>query len=720
MGFRITTWNVNGIRNPFGYQPWREKRTFQAMFDLLEADIVVMQETKIQRKDLTDDMVLVPGWDVYFSLPRHKKGYSGVAIYTRNATCAPIRAEEGILGVLRPPKSSTQFRNLPEDQRIGGYPRPEQLSGNIDELLLDSEGRCVILEFPAFVLLGVYSPANRDESRAEFRMEFLQALDARVRNLVSEGKQVILVGDLNVSRSEADSTNLVENLRKEGLSMEEWMNLPSRRLFNHLVFGGTVQGDRDEGREQPVLWDLCREFHPAREGMNTCWDTKRNTRPANNGSRIDYVLCSDGLREWFTEADIQEGLMGSDHCPVFATLADVVTTGKEKVSLSNLVNPAGMFDRDGRRLREWHPKDILPLSAKLIPEFDRRQSIRDMFTKKAGAKPLSYPSSLGASEFTPEGEPAGDLLARPEQHGSKTKTSHAADHGLGLSDARHSAKSGLLTQSGSEAPSTPSSTKRAAGSVDRACPPSPKRNKAIDGGAATPTATPTPTTTTTSTTTTNTTPTIRTSTISRSSSSSTSLGAAERKNARSSRAGAKGQTTLQGFFQPSSTKRVTGRGDGDATASASANTSAPFSCKQTTTAAAARPSEPLSSHQAELTSATGKLPLERSGTDWAEDTPDAVTPALEASAHPMGADRVVFDPILAKESWSKLLGRRKLPRCEHNEPCISLVTKRPGVNCGRSFYICARPLGPSGEKERGSEWRCGTFIWSSDWNGSPS
>jgi AP endonuclease-2 len=39
------------------------------MFDILEADIVV-----IQRKDLRDDMVLVPGWDVFFSLPKHKKG----------------------------------------------------------------------------------------------------------------------------------------------------------------------------------------------------------------------------------------------------------------------------------------------------------------------------------------------------------------------------------------------------------------------------------------------------------------------------------------------------------------------------------------------------------------------------------------------------------------------------------------------------------------------
>lgn len=71
---RITTWNVNGIRNPFGYQPWRATRSFSTMFDILEADIVIMQELKIQRKDLGDDMVLVNGWDCFFSLPKHKKG----------------------------------------------------------------------------------------------------------------------------------------------------------------------------------------------------------------------------------------------------------------------------------------------------------------------------------------------------------------------------------------------------------------------------------------------------------------------------------------------------------------------------------------------------------------------------------------------------------------------------------------------------------------------
>lgn len=44
------------------------------MFDILEADIVVFQEAKIQRKDLDDGLVLVQGWDCYFSLPKYKKG----------------------------------------------------------------------------------------------------------------------------------------------------------------------------------------------------------------------------------------------------------------------------------------------------------------------------------------------------------------------------------------------------------------------------------------------------------------------------------------------------------------------------------------------------------------------------------------------------------------------------------------------------------------------
>ncbi|KAI1379179.1 DNase I-like protein [Hypoxylon crocopeplum] len=607
MGVRITSWNVNGIRNPFGYQPWREKRTFEAMFDILEADIIVMQETKIQRKDLQDDMVLVPGWDVYFSLPRHKKGYAGVAIYTRNSVCMPIKAEEGITGVLCPPNSSTKFRDLPPDQQIGGYPKPGQLTGLVDETTLDSEGRCVILEFPAFVLIGTYSPANRDESRDEFRLGYLDALDVRIRNLVAMGKRVVLTGDLNVIRASIDTANVIERLRKEGMTVEDFFSTPSRRLFNQLVFEGDVLGPRDENREKPVLWDLGRLFHPAREGMFTCWDTKKNTRPANFGSRIDYVLCSDDMKDWFSESNIQEGLMGSDHCPVFATLKDIVTINGKEVHIKDIMNPPGVF-KDGVRLRDWTVKDLLPLSAKLIPEFDRRRSIKDMFFKKpATSKSTPVPVSEPSSSISKS--PVKAELSVGEQSG-ETPASHPESIA-----------------------STPSPAKRPSNSLKR-----------TPSGIA-----------------------------------STSRPQKKTKATLTKKPSSKGQSSLRGFFKPKTT----------ASQGNNSNTK----------------DDPKSIGGLDGASDT-KPPLELNNIDEAKEIPEPASPDQ------------VFDPIENKESWSKLLGKRVLPRCDHGEECISLVTKKPGVNRGRSFFICPRPLGPSGEKEKGTQWRCGTFIWSSDWNGS--
>ena len=202
------------------------------------------------------------------------------------------------------------FSELPAEHTIGGYPTPAQLAASaVDASTLDSEGRCVILEFPAFVLFGVYSPANRDETRDDFRLGFLEILDSRIRNLIRNGKRVFLTGDLNISREELDAANAEASMRKQGLTGLEFVSTPARRLLNHLLDGGKIFGDRDEGRETPVMWDICRAFHPNRKGMFTCWEQKVNARPSNCGSRIDYVLCSLAMKDWFSESNIQEGLM---------------------------------------------------------------------------------------------------------------------------------------------------------------------------------------------------------------------------------------------------------------------------------------------------------------------------------------------------------------------------------------------------------------------------
>lgn len=179
----------------------------------------------------------------------------------------------------------------------------------IDASTLDSEGRCVILEFPAFVLIGVYCPAYRDETRDTFRMDFLNVLDSRIRNLTAMGKNVVVAGDINISKQGIDAAHGIEAIRKGTMTEDEFISAPSRRLFNHLISDGVVIGERDEDREHPVLFDVCRSFHPDRTGMYTCWDQKLNARPGNYGSRIDYVLCSLGMQNWFSDSNIQEGLM---------------------------------------------------------------------------------------------------------------------------------------------------------------------------------------------------------------------------------------------------------------------------------------------------------------------------------------------------------------------------------------------------------------------------
>lgn len=561
-------------------------------------------------------------------------GYSGVVIYTRNSTCAPIRAEEGLTGVLCPPNSSTPFRDLPEDQQIGGYPTIEQLSQlELDAATLDSEGRCVILEFPAFVLLGLYCPANRDESRDSFRQSFLDLMDTRLRNLVAMGKRVVVTGDLNISAREIDQAPAAEAIRKGTLTEDDFVSAPARRLFNQLLFEGKVLGQRDEGREQPVLHDICRMFHPDRKGMYTCWEQRINARPGNYGSRIDYVLCSLDMRDWIEDSNIQEGLMvslssrylsswlindqGSDHCPVYAIFKDVVPLDGKPVNIRDIMNPPGVF-ANGERKQEYTTKLILPTSGRLIPEFDKRRSIKDMFSRKPSA--TATKGNTIATEPSPSGPQQANAanVCPPEEKPALTPTPSGSQPAQG----------GARKRSQRSEPIPPV-----------------KRSKS----------TPTPI--------------------------QGALG---------------GQKSLKGFFKPKVS--VTEQDKVGPSRESDSPGLIPDPLPETSS------NEPDNSADAQSANKIEGNP----------DSPRKGQPAAPSSQE----NETFIDPIVSKEDWSKLFSKKKAaPKCEgHQEPCISLTTKKPGVNCGRSFWICPRPLGPSGNKEKGTQWRCSTFIWASDWN----
>jgi AP endonuclease 2 len=354
------------------------------------------------------------------------------------------------------------------------------------------------------------------------------------------------------------------------------------------------------------------------------------------------------MKEWFSDSNIQEGLIGSDHCPVYATIKDIVDIDGSAVHIRDIMNPPGMF-KGGVRQRDWNTKDLLPLSAKLIPEFDRRRNIRDMFTKQP-----SLPSGDGSMSLM-KGDDKEEEIDTPRTPQTDDGVSTLSRNVSVSITPNHSAFSSTSMPSGST--SLQANGKRAADSSE-----SKPLKRSKSGGSKT------------------------TAVLAKSQPS-------------------KGQSSLKGFFKPKSVINGTAPTD-----------SCPEDDGQVSTRVAVATSSSASP------AVTLKLVDEETETQPASPLESRSTGEKSEEESPNKPFRLedqedVIDPIVAKETWSKLLSKRVVPRCEHNEPCVSYVTKKAGVNCGRSFYMCPRPLGPSGQKEKNTQWRCGTFIWSSDWMG---
>lgn len=254
---RLVSWNVNGLRAV-------EKKGFAEIFATLDADVVALQETKLQEGQIDLEF---PGYESWWSYAE-RKGYSGTVVWAKQK---PIRVLHG-LGVEH----------------------------------LDTEGRIVALEFEGFWFVDVYTPnAQNDLARINHRMEwddsfreFCSGLEA---GMLPDGenvdqKPVIMCGDFNVAHNEIDLKNPGPNRGKAGFSDEE------RKDFTALLDAGFV--------------DTFRRLHPDLEGAYSWWSYRFKARQNNAGWRIDYFLVSEKLMDKVTSASIYSEVLGSDHCPV--------------------------------------------------------------------------------------------------------------------------------------------------------------------------------------------------------------------------------------------------------------------------------------------------------------------------------------------------------------------------------------------------------------------
>jgi exodeoxyribonuclease-3 len=256
---RIVSWNVNGLR----------ALAKKGQFDWLlktSPDIFCLQETKTTAEQLSEEIRNPAGYFSYFDHSRGRKGYSGVAIYTK------IKPEsvEYALGVSKKPE-------------------------------LDLEGRFIALHFKDFTLCNIYFPnGGGGPARLKFKFEYYDAFLDYIEKLRKQDKHIIFCGDINTAHEEIDLARPKENEKNTGFLPEE------RAWLDEVVNHGYI--------------DVFRHLYPNKTEAYTYWDMKTFSRERNVGWRIDYFFVSSDVLSRIKKIEILSKVYGSDHCPLLLEL----------------------------------------------------------------------------------------------------------------------------------------------------------------------------------------------------------------------------------------------------------------------------------------------------------------------------------------------------------------------------------------------------------------
>ena len=254
---KLISWNVNGVR------AWHKKGASNYFFDE-NPDIFCMQEIKAEADQVPEEVSKAEGYFSYFSSSKARKGYSGVAVLSKEE---PILVEYGL---------------------------------GIDEL--DQEGRLLLLDFGDWVLLNCYFPnGGGGPERLAYKFRYYKAFLNKVNSLRKSGKSVVFCGDVNTAHTEIDLARPKANVGNTGFLPEE------RAWIDEVITAGYI--------------DSFRLAHPGEVDRYSYWDMKTRARDRNVGWRIDYFFISEDLAELVAGADIHDQVIGSDHCPTSLSIA---------------------------------------------------------------------------------------------------------------------------------------------------------------------------------------------------------------------------------------------------------------------------------------------------------------------------------------------------------------------------------------------------------------
>lgn len=245
--------NVNGIRAA-------QRKGFFDWLDLIDADVICIQETKAQEHQLDDELFYPKKYHCYY-FDAEKKGYSGVAIYSKE--------------------------------------KPDKITRGLgqDFADMDAEGRFIQADFGKLSIISLYLPSGSSkEERQQVKYSFMDRFNTTLKSYRRKRREYIICGDWNIAHKKIDIKNWRSNQKNSGFLPEEraWLD----QLFDKV---GWVDGFRVVNQE---------------EHQYTWWSNRGQAWANNVGWRIDYHIITPGLAEKVKNASIYKDERFSDHSPL--------------------------------------------------------------------------------------------------------------------------------------------------------------------------------------------------------------------------------------------------------------------------------------------------------------------------------------------------------------------------------------------------------------------
>ncbi len=252
---KIISYNVNGIRASLG----------KGLIEWLEnadPDIFCMQEIKATADQIDLLSFQSLGYDSFLINSAQKKGYSGVAIFSKQ--------------------------------------QPDFYSLGIGNDFFDNEGRVIRADFGDITVVCVYIPSGTSgDERQALKMEFLKLFTDYLVELRKTRPNLVICGDYNICHKAIDINYPEKHTKMSGFLPEE------REWFDQFIDLGFV--------------DTFRVFNQE-PNQYSWWSFRSNARAKNLGWRIDYHIVTEPLKEKLKSAAILQEVTFSDHCPVVVEL----------------------------------------------------------------------------------------------------------------------------------------------------------------------------------------------------------------------------------------------------------------------------------------------------------------------------------------------------------------------------------------------------------------